>query len=111
MGKLPFCRQKSLACRVVHQPGLVGLNTCVISLHLQGDSAYKEEPDDAAKVAYVKAALQEELEFECSKPLDADLCEAIKWLGDKTEQEVMDERESVMTVRSSLHNPQARMQT
>ena len=50
-------------------------------------------------MAYVKAALQEEQEFECSKPLDADLCEAIEWLGgEKTDQEVMDERESIMTV-------------
>ena len=51
-------------------------------------------------MSYVKAAVQEEPEFECSEPLDADLSEAINWMEGKTEQEVMDERESVMRVRA-----------
>ena len=42
-------------------------------------SFYKEEPDDAAKMAYVNAALRENVEFEDSRPLDADLLGAIEW--------------------------------
>jgi len=85
-------------CKAVRLPGLVCLNLCA-AIYWQGNSAYKEERDDAAKVAYFKAALQEEMEFECSKPIDGDLCEAIAWIGGKTEQEILDERESAMTVQ------------
>ena len=65
---------------------------------------FKHEADDAAKVAYVKQALQPENEklFKANKFIPDDLSEAIDWLQGKTAEEIMRAREGTIQVIEDL---------
>ena len=63
----------------------------------EDESDYQEEKDDAAKVAYLKAAIKDEVEFENKKSLDKDVLEAIEWTRGKSAQVVKNERENIMS--------------
>ena len=58
----------------------------------------QEEPDDAAKIAYVKQVIKTDYshEFEKEAQLPSDLLDAIAWMGKRTPFQVMQERENIM---------------
>ena len=91
----------------VDSSAFISVLSCNTTCFLAGDpksASYKEEADDAAKVAYINEAVMPGIAalFEANKFVAADLVETLDWFEGKSTAEIMNYRENAIRAIEEL---------